>query len=634
MLCVKRLFLLSAGPRKPSEDTDLSLLQPTSSSLSLPKGLLQRHALSLGSSLGSSPTRGFGRKSAAGGILDHLQMPIRPGLKFPSRDFGRASKALPSAPLSPKPSLPKPAASNPRSASPIPPPAHPPTPAAAPEPALEAAAEVFVEAAPEGAPESVGTAMPEPKRPLRSRFTEEYLSPVMHSLRAAPVRPDPAKQPDQAPLATQPKPSSAVETQTSTVAGQTEADPNMHGFRRHMSLRDPPMGVAQVYAHPRLGRPTADDVITTAQPCLVQPQRRATTDFMLEPVEEAEPSSISDEQASAPAKQPSPAEGDSQEVHESDFVEDLVKTLSSGGADDSEDPRVMLDLDSEVAGLMGPAGVDPADPVMLDSDTDKDGVVSSAQVQEAAALRLSAPNEEEGPQPSEMAVDVDAALQRVATDVEQHAATAAAAAVDDAVVSLGQEAEVHFHQGQSAAIDSSLQSLTTAVVTAESARQSEAVDTAVTNLTARVTHEHDEQAAGEVECAVMSLTQQAEAADEADQAAAVTTVVASLRVQSADHYERSDSLAVSAALGGVQSEAETHFQTQTLATVDEALGGLVGDTLEASDAEQAAAVGEALSWFPPPAQKPPLHRPVRLFAVFVSWLVWQDRETATVRRCI
>lgn len=618
MLCVETLSLLSAGPRKPSEDTDLSPLQPTSSCLSLPKGLLQRHALSLGSSLGSSPTRGFGRKSAAGGILDHLQMPVRPGLKFPSRDFGRASKALTSAPLSPKPSLPKPTPSNPRSASAIPPPAHPPTPAAPPEPALEAAAEVVVDAALEGISELVGTAMPEPKRPLRSRFTEEYLSPVMHSVRAEPVRPVPAKQPDQAPPATQPPLSSAVETQTSTVAGQTDADPNMHGFRRHMSLREPPMGVAQVYAHPRLGRPTADDVIATAQPCLVQPQRLATTDFMLEPVEEAELSNIPAAQASAVVEQPSSAEGDSEELYESDFVEDLVKTLSSGSADDYENPRVLLHLDSEVAGLLGPAGVNPADPIMADLDTEEDGLVSSTQVQEAAALRLSGPKEEEGSQPSEVAVEVDDALQRVATDVEQHAATAAAAAVDDSVASLGQEAEGHCHQDQSAAIDSALQSLATAVAGAESARQSEAVDTAMTDLTARTTREHDEQAAGEIETAVMSLTQQAEVADEADQAAAVTTVVASLRMQSAEHSERSDSLAVSAALGDVQSEAEKHFQTQTLATVDKALGGLVEATLEASDAEQAAAVGETLCWVPLPVLESPLLRLRRLFAVCMS----------------
>ncbi len=425
----------------------------------------------------------------------------------------------------------------------------------------------------------------------------------MHSTRAESIRPLPAKQPDQAPPAVPQPPLLTVETQTSTVAGQTEAEPSVHGFRRHMSLREPPVGVQQVYPHPRLGRPTADDVIATAQPRLAQAQRRATTDFLLEAVDEAEPSPTTAEQASSPAEQQPSAEiADSEEVYESDFVEDLVKTLSSGDADEYEDPRVLLDLDAEVTGLLGLAPANPLEDleVMVDVRSEMEGLTSSAQMQEEAAECLAGPKQVGNPQTPEAAGDVaDDVIQRVATDVEQQVATASAAAVDDAVASLGQDADSHFSQNQDVAIDSTLQNLTTAVAAAGFDRESEVVDSVVTNITARVTNEHEEQAAGEVETVVTSLAQHAEAAEEADQAAAVTTVVASLRAQSAEHYKRSDSLTVSAALECVQSEAVGHFQTQALATVDEALGGLVGDALGAADAEQAAAVGETLAWVPP-----------------------------------
>lgn len=544
----------STGPRKPSEDTDPPLLQPTSSSLSLPKGLLQRHALSLGSSLGSSPARGFSRRSPAGGILDHLQIPNRLGLKFPSRDFARASKTLTSAPSSPKASLPKLKASSHRPASPVAESVRAPSPAAATE------AEALPEAAPEVSPEPEVNNVPEPKRPVRSRFTEEYLTPVVHSTRTRPARALPNKQPDQAqPAAQQPLPSTE-DSQPSTVAGQTDADPSLYGFKQHMSLREPLMGIQQIYAHPRLGRPTADDVTATARLHMAEPQRRATTDFMLEAAEEAE---------SAPAA--APATDGNDEVYESDFVGDLVKTLSTGAADDFEDQpeaAVMLNLDAEMAGLLGPEEEDPVDHAMLDLDDEMEGLAGLA--------------------------DVNEVLQRVTTDVEEQVTSDAAAAVDEAVASLGQEADSHFCQDQSVAVESTLRSLTAAVATADAAHQAEAVDTLMTSLTARVTLEHDEQAVGDVDTMVTSLTQQAEAAEEADQAAAITIVVASLRAQSAEHYERSDSLDVSEALAGALSEAVDHSQAQTLAVVDAALGGLVGDTLGAADAEQAAAVGETL----------------------------------------
>ena len=564
------------------------MLQPTSTSLSLPKGLLQRHALSLGSSLGSSPARGFSRKSPAGGVLDHLQIPNRLGLKFPSRDFARASKTLTSAPLSPKASLPKPKASSPRVASP----------SAEPVTAPAAATEALPAAATEVSREPEVSTVPEPKRPVRSRFTEEFLTPIVHRSWAEPARALSDKQPNQAlPAAQQPPPT--VDTQASQVAHQTDADPSLYGFKRHMSLREPLMGTEQIYAHPRVGRPTADDVTATARPHMAKPQRRATTDFMLEAAEEAEPASAADDS--------------NNEVYEADFVEGLVKTLSTGGADENQDcseAAVMLDLDAEMAGLLGPEEECPAGRVMLDLDDEMEGLSSSAEVQGSGPQHESDPQPSENAhhsevlQPTQVMADVHDVFQRVTIDLEEQVTNDAAAAGDEAVASLGLEADSHFCQDQSVAVDSTLQGLTTAVATADAAHQAELVDTLVSHLTARVTNEHDEQTAGEVSTVVTSLTQQTEAAAEADQAAAITTVIASLRTQSAEHFERSNSLAVSKALAGAQSDAVDHFEAQNLAVVDEALGGLVGDTLPAANAEEAAAVGETLRTFPPDLPHP------------------------------
>lgn len=577
-MLVNKFDLANAGPRKPSEASEQSVLPPTSSSLSLPKGLLQRHGLSLGSSLGSAPGRGFARNSLAGGVLDHLQMPNRPGFKFPSRDFGKVSKTLSNVPLSPKASLPIPQAGSPRPASPAAVPVRPPSPEAATEAATEAAAEAEpapeedVQTQPEAAPEAVAEAileaaaevvletevgsMPEPKRPVRSRFTEEYLRPVLRNTRAEPRR----AEPKQAPPPPQQLQPSTVETQTSTVIGQTDADSNLplHGFRRHMSLREPPMGIEQIYAHPRLGRPTADaiDVIATVQPHVTESRRKATTDFMLEATEEAEPANISAEQVSVDIDQAGAAEAAEQaataELYESDFVEDLVKTLSSGNDDDyadSQEAAVMLDLDAEMAGLAPPSDSEPSNHTMLDLDDEMDGLVAlSAEVQE-------------------MPLTVDDAT----------------AVADDAVAAQGEADSLHL-QDQSPVVDSTLQTLTAAVAT---------VDTAVAQLPATVVEEQDEQELVEVMTAVTSLTQQAEAAEEMDQDAAVTSVMDTLRAQSAEHYQRSDSLVVSEALGGVQSEAADHYHSQTLATIDETLGGLVGDTQHAADADQEEAIGKA-----------------------------------------
>ena len=363
------MHLCNSGPFKPSESPDQSVLQTSSASLGFPKGILQRHALSLG----SGARKGFGRDSPAGGVLDHLQMPNRPGLKFPSRDFGRiSSKTLSAAPLSPKPSLSKSKAASPRAASPA---AAAPATAAAPLPPKAAASEAATAPAEAVAVEEVS--QPEPKRLPHSRFTEEYLSPVVLDRRAEPsraelIRASEPQQPSQRPVEmaeaetqysddsalseaeseAEPSEPVTVETQTSMAIGQIQSDPSLplHGFRRHMSLRHP-----EVLLQPRLGRPTADDIITTAHPHVAELQRRATTDFMLDATkEEPEPVGVSDPDASAeqvfveidkaaPALE-SPVDltptavvagsADDNELYESDFVSDLVKTLSSAAADE------------------------------------------------------------------------------------------------------------------------------------------------------------------------------------------------------------------------------------------------------------------------------------------------------------
>ena len=557
-------------------------------------------------------------------------MPNRPGLKFPSRNFARASKTLSNAPLSPKPSLPKSKAASPRPTSPKPAspvavpiraPSLAPSPVAAPAATAEAesipenevpaalkavpeadsdaqvAAEVDAEAAPNTITQPEVSSMPEPKRPNRSRFTEEYLRPVLPSTRAVqwraePSRAEPSKavpvgEPIQAVPASSQQPPAvtmetqtsilagqqamAVETQTSTVTGQIETDPSLplHGFKRHTSLREPVMGIEQIYAHPRLGRPTADDVIATGQPHVAEPQRRATTDFMLEAAEEAELPNISAEQVSVEIDQAN--EDATAEVYEPDFVEDLAKTLSTGSDYEGiQQEAVMLNLDAEMAGLIGPEeDEEPAQHIMLGLDDEMDGLASSA------------------------AVEKD----------------------DAAPVLQGPDGPVF--QDHTQAVDSTLESLTTAVADADTAHQAGLVDVAVAELSARVSHKQDEQEEVEIQTVVTTLTHQAEAAEEADQTATITSVVDSLSAQSADHYRRSNSLAVSEAIGGIQSAAVAHYQRndslavsdalagaqsaaaahhqlQVLAAVDEALGGLVGDTQQITDLEQEAALGEPL----------------------------------------
>ena len=420
-------------------------------------------------------------------MLDHLQLSNRPGLKFPSRDFARASKTLTSALLSPKASMPKPKAPSPSPASPIAQPVRAPaavTEAEAPTETLpQAAPEAAAEAAPEVSSEREPSPVPEPKRPVCSRFTEEYLTPIVHSTRAKPARALSDKQPDQAsPAAGQPP--STVDTQTSNIAEYTDADPySLYGFKRHTSLREPLMGIEQVYAHPRLGRPTADDVIATAGPHMTQPQRRATTDFMLDAAEEAEP---------APAA--AAADDGSNEVYESDFVEDLVRSLSTGAARDQQDPSeaaVMLDLDAEMAGLLGPEEEDPASDVMLDLDDEMDGLRSSAEVhgpdpqhgsvsQQGTGPQHGSdplPSEDshysEGSQPTQVMAEVHDVSQRATIDVEEQVTSDAA--VSEALASAQSEAVDHFEAQTLAVVDEALGGLVGDTLGAADVQQAAAI---------------------------------------------------------------------------------------------------------------------------------------------------------------
>ena len=504
-------------------------------------------------------------------------MPNRPGLKFPSRDFGRiSSKTLSAVPLSPKPSLPRSRADSPRAASPAveapaaeaeaeseAEPADSPLPTAEEEEVvIEEAESEAVESDPlptaSSMPAEEAVSQPEPRRLPHSRFTEEYLRPIVPNRHLEPVRAQPEQAPravlvvaetgtqssepsysDEATETAQPSEAVTIETQTSILAVAEEPEP-MHGFRRHMSLREP-----DTLLHPRLGRPTADDMITTAQPHMAPPQRRATTDFMLDDAVEQEAEAVAAEAASQPS-----AEGDQ---YDSDLVTDLVKSLSSAAADNYEE-----DQDAAVAEI-------------------------AAGLQSAAADDFS--------RDADMAVD--SALERVATDVDGYFSANATAVVDHTISSLSQDADAHADLEQSQAIESTLVSVTLAAATADAADQAEAVDAAVSHLANHVTNDYTAEQHVTADAVVTSLTEEAEAADNAEQLAAVATVVDSLRAQSAEHYEQSDSLAVAEALGGLQTAATDHYSSQAAATADEAVSDLASEALRAFDAEQTAIAGES-----------------------------------------
>lgn len=142
-------------------------------------------------------------------------------------------------------------------------------------------------------------AEPEPKRRLHSRFTEEHLTPL------APVRThvEPRQEATRAPeptSLTQPQPQPeltksstapvTLDTQTST-AGLLSADSDMplHGFRRHISLREPGVGIEQLSAilasrhlpHQRVG-PSDDESMATAHAAAIaQLVRRASNPRLL-----------------------------------------------------------------------------------------------------------------------------------------------------------------------------------------------------------------------------------------------------------------------------------------------------------------------------------------------------------------
>ena len=314
---IQSLVLSSVGPSKPSFAPDPPSLQPESSSPGpWSSGLLSRSALSLGSgprpAASSKSGKGFDRRSAAGGILDQLQMPNRLGLKFPNRNFGREQSAKPASPvLAPLPSPPA-TASMPVTSSPpvtssllVNPPSPPPTlqtavdtdPAAkdtaSPGPA-ERQSPVEVqnrEQAIEFASEmdAVPVSEPEPKRRLQSRFTEEHLTPLLPQRRAESTRALPSSPSPQTDTATAASTQAAVtvQKQASTV-GQPVVDPHMplQGFRRHVSLRDPMVGIEQLAAivasrqvrHEPAG-PSDDDIMASAQAAAIA-RRRASADWL------------------------------------------------------------------------------------------------------------------------------------------------------------------------------------------------------------------------------------------------------------------------------------------------------------------------------------------------------------------
>ena len=485
---------------KASQFPDQSVLQTTSSSLGFPKGILQRHALSLGSG------KGFGRTSPAGGVLDHLQMPNKVGLKFPSRDFGRVSKTLSAIPLTPKLSLPSKPAS-PRAASPAPP-------AAAKAAALTAAEPPAAEVA---ATEAIS--QPEPRRLPHSRFTEEYLRPIVPDRRAEPSRAELVKkleleQPPQhlvdiAEAGTQYSDEESdsaaelsepvtVETQTSTLSGQIESDPALpvYGFRRHMSLREP-----DTLLHPRLGRPIADDIITTAQPRATELQRRATTDFMLDAIsgEESESggmsqqlSVVTDQAVSEAAAQQAQNESSTIDSalsapqadsaadmaeYESDLVGDLVKTLSMAADDDYS-----MDADTAVDGTLERVTTDVATADALDQEEAASTTMASLttrvteehdgeQITTVETIVTSVTEQTEAADGAEQLTVVATVVDGLRAQSAEHYERSDSLAVIEAVDGVQSDAADNFSSQGLATVDEALGELTDEIMLASEAEQ-------------------------------------------------------------------------------------------------------------------------------------------------------------------
>lgn len=255
-----------------------------------PEQLLRRSGLSLGSGLRTGPSqkssKGFDRGSAAGGILDQLQMPNRLGLKFPNRNFGREKAARPASPvLAPLPSPPVPS-------SPL---RSPPKPASNTDGNVAAASSgkqtASAAAASQKAPSvtSAADSEPEHKRRLHSRFTEEHLIQLLPDRGTAPIRELPNSPAAQPSIEAESEPPAqhavSMQTQTSTVQELAlDSDMPLHGFRRHMSLRDPLVGIEQlnaVVASRQLRHESAgssnDDIMASAQQAAIA-RRRSSAD--------------------------------------------------------------------------------------------------------------------------------------------------------------------------------------------------------------------------------------------------------------------------------------------------------------------------------------------------------------------
>ena len=381
-------------------------------------------------------------------------MPNRLGLKFPNRNFGREQATKPASPvLAPLPSPPV-------TSSPSP---SPPKPPAEPDKAVVTAvkdtmsavsaekAQAHVSTASNLAPaveQAAATVLSapagtdlEPKRRLHSRFTEEHLLPVLPDRRAEAVRENairPAPQPSESEPTPLRAPAAAVQTQTSTV-GQlaTDSDMPLHGFRRHMSLRDPQVGIEQLNAvmarrqqrHEAVG-PSDDDIMASAQAAAVA-RRRASTEKLN--TMQGSTGDVSQTEAEAPADDVMPQP----EVRASDNTTDSASASQEGAAaTDDTVIEAAAEADSAAAPtqLMSDNVADPDVSTQdgADLEADQDLAVNSA----VKDLRAQSADHYE----SNEAAAVAAAVDDAQAEAVQQYETAVAADVDDAVGQLNDDA--------------------------------------------------------------------------------------------------------------------------------------------------------------------------------------------------
>lgn len=204
-------------------------------------------------------------------------MPNRLGLKFPSRNFGRDKAAKPASPvLAPLPSPPvvsSPDSSPPKSAV---------VSSTAETETVEPVYKVatghakVTQQAPVVEQPAPAALEPDFKR-LHSRFTEEHLMQLVPDLTAETAKVPESSNAVQPSADTDPalsaKHAATIQTQTS-MTGQhpADADVPLHGFRRHISLRDPMVGIEQLNAvvasrqlHHKPAGPSDDDIMAVAQ---------------------------------------------------------------------------------------------------------------------------------------------------------------------------------------------------------------------------------------------------------------------------------------------------------------------------------------------------------------------------------